>query len=313
MIDILTNDNRKILMLTYPKGASTSLRTILLPSTGHNTDVNQFGERWILEEGLRHTEVFDALKKYSDYTMYAFCREPVDRWSSTLLFLMQTKWDLFYSEISDTGQQIADNINANYLITLVSNMVAINNNSGHFGNVHMWRPLFTLLQIKILYGDNMHLMQLDQMENIICDIHDVERQPFKRSNEAMAGYNDGHGYTSNQTHIPTLSTKWQSIVPYAIRNEESLEPVRNYLAVDNEIYRRVVLGGEDATDVLISILTKVKSESSFLEPIIFDDADNHTNLGINDFQSPLKAFLELIPQFSDLYNIVVTSVGRFDR
>lgn len=310
MIDILSNDKRRILILTYPKGASTSLRTILLPQWEQrlDTELNQFGERWILDESVRHDQVFDILEKYKGYTMYAFCREPVDRWSSTLLFLMQTKWDLFYSEISDTGQRITDSINADYLVKLVSTMVLINNKACHFDDVHMWRPLFTLLLIKVLHGDKVHLMQLDQMEKLVCDIHDVKRQTFYKNNEAISGYEKGHGYTSNQTHIPTLSTKWKSIVPYAIRNDEVLSPVRNYLSIDNEIYERVVSSGENATDVLLDVLTDERHSEA-----IGHLGHRDLVLGVNDFKKPLEKFEVLIPQEGDLYNTVKTSRGRFSR
>jgi hypothetical protein len=213
---------------------------------------------------------------------------------------MQTKWDLFYSEISDVGQQITDNIHDDYLVKLVSTLVAINNNTCHFENVHMWRPLFTLLLVKILHGDNVHLMHLDQMENVVCDIHDVKRQTFSRANEATSGYFEGHGYTSNQTHIPTLSTKWKSIVPSAIRNEEVLAPVRNYLSIDCQIYERVVLACENANDVLLEILT---------------DGEVYHNPGLRfgpkDFQKPLEQFVQQIPQEGEPYDTVITSMGRF--
>ena len=299
MIDVLINNKHKILMLTYPKGASTSLRRILLPAPHESsvTNLNQFGEEWLLDASLLPNQLFPTLEKCKDYTIYAFCREPVDRWSTTLLFLMQTKWDLFYSEISDAGQQIADNINADYLIKLVSTLISINNNSCCFNDAHMQLPLFTLLQIKALYGDNVHLMQLDQIENVVCDIHGVERQTFQKANSATAGYELGHGYTSNQTHIPTLSSKWQSIVPHAIRNEGALKPVKNYLSVDNEIYKRVVLGNENANDVLLNILIGHRHDGSkWVRWIERDDSD------MRDFKGPLEQFLKLIPQKSDLHN-----------
>lgn len=314
MIDVLRNNKHKILMLTYPKGASTSLRRILLPPyhQSPSPDLNQFGEEWLLDPSLLPNQLFPILEKYKDYTIYAFCREPVDRWSSTLLFLMQTKWDLFYSEISDTGQQIANNIDADYLIKLVSTLISINNNSCHFNDVHMRRPLFTLLQIKALYGDNVHLMQLDQMEKVVCDIHGVEAQTFQKANGAITGYELGHGYTSNQTHIPTLSSKWQSIVPHAIRNEEALKPVKNYLSVDNEIYKRVVLDDENANDVLLNILTGPRHDGSkwvkWIGPHFIK-----TDSGIGDFKEPLEHFLELIPQEGDLYNAGRKSIADFTK
>ena len=315
MIDILKNNKHKILMLTYPKGASTSLRRILLPAPHEKsiTDLNQFGEKWILDASLRTDQLFPILEKHKDYTIYAFCREPIDRWSSTLLFLMQTKWDLFYSEISNTGQEITDNIDADYLIKLVSTLISINNNSCNFDNVHMWRPLFTLLQIKALYGDNVHLMQLDQMEKVVCDIHGVERQTFQKANSATTGYELGHGFTSNQAHIPTLSSKWKSIVPHAIRNEEALKTVKNYLSVDNEIYKRVVLSGENANDVLLNILTGPKHDGSKWHASSFIDNTITTNFGINDFQAPLEQFLQLIPKEGDLHNAVKKCIRSLSK
>ena len=49
MFDFLVNDKLKTICLTYPKGASTSIRTILMPrfeDSELGINVNEFGEKW---------------------------------------------------------------------------------------------------------------------------------------------------------------------------------------------------------------------------------------------------------------------------
>ena len=62
MLDVLVNDNLKTICLTYPKGASSSVRTILMP---HFDDrllgTNEFGEKWILTESVSDGEIHQHL------------------------------------------------------------------------------------------------------------------------------------------------------------------------------------------------------------------------------------------------------------
>ena len=217
MLDILVNDNLKTICLTYPKGASSSIRTILMPQfKKRELGVNEFGEKWILNEsGYPDSEIHKHLANYPDYKIYAFCREPVDRWATGLLFMMHTHWDLFYSDISNAGQEIADNASDEYIRQLVLTMISINNNRCDFNDVHMHRPLFTLLQIKLLHSD-VHLIPLSLMENILCDIHSVPRQKFERVNTSDDGYERGHGHHDNSAFIAKLHTRWRQIIVNAV-------------------------------------------------------------------------------------------------
>lgn len=85
MLDVLVNDKLKTICLTYPKGASSSVRTILMPHFDNRLlGTNEFGEKWILNESVSNGEIHQHLANYPDYKIYAFCREPVDRWATGL-------------------------------------------------------------------------------------------------------------------------------------------------------------------------------------------------------------------------------------
>ena len=254
MLDVLVNDNLKTICLTYPKGASSSIRTILMPQfKKRELGVNEFGEKWILNESVSDGEIHKHLANYPDYKIYAFCREPVERWATGLLFMMHTHWDLFYSDVSNVGQEIADNASDEYIRQLVLTMISINNNRCDFNDVHMHRPLFTLLQIKLLHSD-VHLIPLSLMENILCDIHKVPRQKFERVNTSDDGYERGHGHHDNSKFIKKLHNRWRQIIVNAVHGHPDFVPVSNYLSIENKVYNQLVVDGHRAEYIFQGIL-----------------------------------------------------------
>ena len=256
MLDVLVNNKLKTICLTYPKGASSSVRTILMPRFDNRLlGTNEFGEKWILTESVSDGEIHQHLANYPDYKIYAFCREPVDRWATGLLFMMHTKWDLFYSDVSNAGQEIADNASDEYIRQLVSSMVSINNQQCDFNDVHMYRPLFTLLQIKLAHSD-VHLIPLSLMEDILCDIHTVPRQTFHRSNTSDDGYERGHydHHHDNSKFITKLHTKWKQVISDAIRSHPDFLPVSDYLSIENKVYNQLVVDGQNAESIFLEIL-----------------------------------------------------------
>jgi len=256
MLDVLVNDNLKTICLTYPKGASSSIRTILMPPSphDHSLSVNKFGEKWILDETIDNSVIHKHLARYSDYKIYAFCREPVERWATGLLFIMHTKWDLFYSDVSNAGQEIADNASNEYIKQLVSSMISINNYRCDFNDIHMHRELFTLLQIKLIHSDRVHLMPLSSMEGVLCDIHNAPRQEFIQINTSADGYSRGHGHYDNSLFISKLHDRWKQVIVNAVREQEDFSAVSNYLSIENKIYQQQVLSGQNAESILLEIL-----------------------------------------------------------
>jgi len=254
MLDVLVNHKLKTICLTYPKGASTSLRSVLLPRfDNQNNTLNEFNQEWTLHSSINNGAIHTHLANYEDYTIYAFCREPVDRWATGLLFMMHTHWDLFYSDISNAGQEIADNASDEYIRQLVLTMISINNNRCDFNDVHMHRPLFTLLQIKLLHSD-VHLIPLSLMENILCDIHSVPRQKFERVNTSDDGYERGHGHHDNSAFIAKLHTRWRQIIVNAVHGHPDFFPVSNYLSIENKVYNQLVVDGHRAEYIFQGIL-----------------------------------------------------------
>lgn len=254
MLDVLVNDKLKTICLTYPKGASSSIRTILKPGNGETPFNNALGNEWILDETILQTVIHKHLAKYPDYKIYAFCREPVERWATGLLFIMHTKWDLFYSDVSNAGQDIADNASNEYIKQLVSSMISINNYRCDFNDIHLWRPLFTLLQIKLIHGDRVHLMPLSAMERVLCDIHDSPRQEFIQINTSADGYSRGHGHHDNSSFIANLHNRWKQVIVNAVVKDKDFVAVSNYLSIENKIYQEQVLSGQDAESIFFKIL-----------------------------------------------------------
>lgn len=298
MLDVLVNHKLKTICLTYPKGASTSLRSVLLPRfDNQDNTLNEFNQEWTLHSSINNGEIHTHLANYEDYTIYAFCREPVDRWATGLLFMMHTHWDLFYSDISNAGQDIVDNASDEYLRQLVSTIVSINNQRCDFNDVHMWRPLFTLLQIKILNNDRVHLMPLSLMDQVLCDIHSVPRQTFPRENTSDDGYEPGHGHHDNSAFIAKLHTRWKQVIVNAVEGRPEFTSVKDYLSIEDKVYKQVVIGGHDVESVFSQIITdgSCKLASGYF---------------IEDMAS-YKEFVALIGRDSKVRDIAITNSYNF--
>ena len=289
MFDFLVNDKLKTICLTYPKGASTSIRTILMPrfeDSELGINVNEFGEKWILDDQIPDSEVHSHLAKYPDYKIYAFCREPVERWVTGLLFIMHTHWDLFYSDVSNAGQQISDNASNEYIKQLVLTMVSINNQRCDFNDVHMHRALFTLLQIKLIRGDFAHLMPLSSIDGVLCDIHNAPRQTFAKENTSVDGYERGHGHHDNSKFIPKLHSRWKEVIINAVREQEDFSAVDDYLSIENKVYKQQVQSGQDAGDIFNQILDG--TSCSRATGLFCDDMTSYADFINHLDKSPLR-------------------------
>lgn len=229
----------KTIFITYPKCGS---------NTCHRALQKQFGDNFTL---VKLGWQFDAVEKFQKeipkgYRVHAFVRDPVERWISGLVFLSQTSYNLFYSDISNVKENIA-NANDQWYMNYFDAIVQLNNWEGSLADMHMARWIYPLFLVQTL-TPNMTLHDVYSMDTVISNAYGTEPKILEKMNTAEVGYGPGFLHSNNQEHIPTIKKRFESLLTKPlndlwapnVRNGESpLNAVRGYLDLEKFLYRRI--------------------------------------------------------------------------
>ena len=312
-MDIAVCTQLKTALLTYPKSGSCSLKASVNADKGRKqTPIEHQWDWHVLHEGeQRFVQKFTDIVPY-DYEIYAFCREPVDRWVSTFVFLSQTKYNLFYSDISNVGSNIAEADNAFYL-KFFNTLIHINNYHSTLNDMHTVRTLFPLLVLNTMYPA-MHMVDLSEMNSVLCKVNNIDYD-FPKENTASAGYSVGFENTANQEHIPIIRTRFhQLLTPELSKNWRyeaahevtATNAVRAFLHLEKYVYQKMVVEkSQDAAHELNEIL---RGQELYFRKALKNDyhtsnLDSYSNIIVEYFD---KGFYN-----NKVHDLLASNIWRF--
>lgn len=264
-MNIFTNDHLKTAFISYPKSGSNTLKEYLCPHFDHNRVFEYEWRDWSATNGQLNdpnTLFSDTLKRIpQDYTVYAFCREPVDRWLSAFVFVLQTNFNLFYSDISNVKKNIA-NAPDKFYKKFFSSILKLNNYEATLGDMHFGRQLYPLLLLKTQYK-NMHLVDVNEMNKIVCEVNESEYIHKDKANALDTAYAPGfentQGLEENIDWLKIINSRFRELFQAELskpwfqdqKNTDDVNMVRKYLHMEKLIYNRFVERKEqDAMDFI---------------------------------------------------------------
>lgn len=230
----------KTIFITYPKCGSNTCNNALREQFGDNFTEVHLAWNWT---GVR--EFQKQVPK--EYRVHAFVRDPVERWISGLVFLSQTHYNLFYSDISNVKENIA-NANDQWYMNYFNSIVQLNNYQGTLSDSHMARWIYPLFLLQTLTS-NMTLHDVYSMDTVISNAYGTELKTIKKANTAEEGYGSGFPHSDNQEHIPTIRKRFESLLTKPLNDiwnpnelpysDSPLNAIRRYLELEKFLFRRI--------------------------------------------------------------------------
>ena len=314
-MDVAICHELETVFISYPKSGSCSLKKALnIDKFSAQTPVS-YDWNW----NVLHVGQPDFLTKFcnlvpTNYKTYAFCRDPVDRWISTFVFVLQTNYDLFYSSISNTvGNEIA-NASDLFYMKLMETLVRINNFHATLSDQHMARYLLPLCFINSIYP-NMEMVDLNKMDDVIKTVNNVDPDyTFPKLNTAEEGYGPGFENSHNQSHVPQIRKRYSQLltpmlnlvwVPGTGTASEEIQAVQRYLHLEKTIYKNMVVERQDACDVINNIFSQ---ELAFLEHGL---GYEYSVVDCNSYDGVVTAYLDRGLCNEKVYNSLLTNIWRF--
>lgn len=264
-MNIFTCDHLKTAFISYPKSGSNTLQEYLSPHFDHNRVFEYDWRDWtkikgqLTDPNSMFSETLNRIPQ--DYTVYAFCREPVDRWLSAFVFVLQTNLNLFYSDISNVKKDIA-NAPDEFYTKFFSSIMKLNNHEATLGDMHFSRQLYPLLLLKTQYK-NMHLVDVNEMNKIVCEVNHSEYIHKDKANALDTAYAPGFENTQdleeNIDWLKIINSRFRKLFQAQLskpwyaehKNPDAVYSVRQYLHMEKLIYNRFVEREEqDAMDFI---------------------------------------------------------------
>lgn len=294
-------------LITYPKCGSNTLQKALAV----NTYRNKFFDHTWTEHVLNGDK--DTIKKFKrlvpeHYRVIAFVRDPVDRWISGFVFMCQTKFNLFFSDISNVKKELANAGDQSYQ-KFLDTLMTINGHQATLCDVHMTRFLYPLLIIQTMYK-NMRMVDVSSMSSVICDIHGAPYTDFGKLNSADQGYSPGFENTDNQAYIPEIRKRFHDLFfddiwkNWQLNEDSSVNSIRLYLHFEKIIYKAMCDNLTCPVETLKSLYAR---EVSYLRN------------GIKDYMEPtLNIYSGITLEYNDNYinddeirGLIGSNVWRF--
>mgnify|MGYP005709102597 CR=1 FL=1 len=229
----------KTIFITYPKCGSNTCNYALQ---------KQFGDNFTkVKLNWTRTGVREFQKQVpKEYRVHAFVRDPVERWISGLVFLSQTSYNLFYSDISNVKENIA-NANDQWYMNYFNSIVQLNNWEGTLADAHMARWIYPLFLVQTLTS-NMTLHDVYSMDTVMSNAYGTEPKTIEKMNTAEVGYGPGFLHSNNQEHIPTIKKRFERLLskplndlwdPFQRSGDSPLNAIRGYLDLEKFLFRRI--------------------------------------------------------------------------
>ena len=191
--------------LSYPKAGSCSIADIL--TRCNDLDPDEITQADWNESGISEDRLLSAITtRWKDFTVYAVCREPIERWISSLVFLCQTEWDLFHSDISDLGHNIADKADTTWVHHFTRVLVTLNMDHAHFCNSHMSRMLWPFLIVSTQHK-NFNMIPLADLDATVAQVHGLSSYTSVHRNTAEEGYSSGFEHSGEKFVWRTIVTR----------------------------------------------------------------------------------------------------------
>jgi len=264
-MNIFTSDHLKTAFISYPKSGSNTLREYLNPHFDNNRVFEYDWRDWTKIKGQLtdpNTMFSETLNRIpQDYTVYAFCREPVDRWLSAFVFVLQTNLNLFYSDISNVKKDIA-NAPDEFYTKFFSSIMKLNNHEATLGDMHFSRQLYPLLLLKTQYK-NMHLVDVNEMNKIVCEVNQSEYIHKDKANALDTAYAPGFENTQdleeNIIPLKIINSRFRKLFQAQLSKpwypehkitDDAVYSVRQYLHMEKLIYNRFVERKELLSDAM---------------------------------------------------------------
>lgn len=312
-MDVAISHKFKTALITYPKSGSCSLKVALNIETARSP-VKHKWDWHTVEPGKNCLNTLNNILP-RDYKIYAFCREPVERWISTFVFLLQTNYNLFYSDISTVGENIA-NANDQFYANFFKTIMKLNNQHATLSDMHMARYLYPLALVNTMY-DNMKMVELSRFNEIVSQVNQMDYYDFPKENSAETGYSIGfeHSGSASVSAIkknfsriltPVLSPEWKWT-----NNKDlyvvAVNSVQKYLHLEKTVYKSLVCGDKDPTQMINEIFTE-HQHIKFLENGL---NDVYYQSSLNSYKNITQSYVDEGFTHNDVFDIMQTNVWRF--
>ena len=312
-LNIHTCQELETAFITYPKSGSSSLDYL-------------FGEHGIAHHSIPHawerhkisdcTNLLQAVQNIipSDYNITAFVRDPINRWVSTFVFIAQTRYNLFFADISDVQKNVSE-ATEEWLLDWVDKIIFLDRYNCTLNDPHFCRMLYPLLLINAIYP-NMQIQKLGLMSDTIGQIYDLQDRPLSVRNSAKGGYSEGFSYHENQKYIYPLQQKLHDIldgklrVPWSKKLEQqgqtSLNAIRGYLHLENHIYHNL---HEQPTKLLELI---IRNEQHFIGNMMGKD---YGSKQLSHYVDTTREFFDIYDFENErsLYDLLTTNIDKLDN
>ena len=312
-LNIHTCQELETAFITYPKSGSSSLDHL-------------FGEYGIAEHNIPHTwerhklpVSTDFLQTVKDiiplhYNITAFVRDPVNRWVSTFVFIAQTRYNLFFADISDVQKNVSE-ATEEWLVDWVDKIIFLDRFDCTLNDPHFCRMLYPLLLLNIIYP-NMQIKKLGYMSNVIGKIYNVQDKPLSVKNSAKDGYSVGFSYHNNQKYIYPLQQKLHDVLDGKLRvpwnskleyeGQTSLNAIRGYLHLENHIYHNLQ---EQPAELLEFIF---RNEQNFLNNLMGKD---YRSKQLSHYTDTTREFFDIhgFENQHSLRDILITNIDKIDN
>jgi len=242
--------------LSYPKAGSCSIADILT-RCNELDDPDEITQADWNESGISEDRLLSAITtRWKDFTVYAVCREPIERWISSLVFLCQTEWDLFHSDISDLGHNIADKADTTWVHHFTRVLVTLNMDHAHFCNSHMSRMLWPFLIVSTQHK-NFNMIPLADLDATVAQVHGLSSYTSVHRNTAEEGYSSGFDHSGDTTHalaikkifIDALTPRLKQNYDFDLqRHDDNLDEINRYLEIEKFVWRTMVTRPDAYTD-----------------------------------------------------------------
>ena len=228
----------KTVFITYPKCGSNSC---------HYALTHEFGNNFTKIVAQSTSDVVDEFHNIvpEGYDVHAFIRDPVERWISGFVFLLQTSYNLFYSDISNVKENIAE-ADDQWYMNYFNSIITLNNYDCTLNDSHMARWIYPLFLLQTV-TPKMVLHDVYNMDKVLSKAYQTEDKELEKLNSAEAGYSPGFAHSDNQEHIPTIKKRFENLLtgkleaswqPGVRKDDSAINAVRAYLDVEKSLYRR---------------------------------------------------------------------------